>query len=80
MLYSLTIYLLISITCILTIIDFEKGFDIKTKTTFTHEVSPYLCMSLLMVQIIAPIFSWAQIKQQQEYLNLWIQFQVSVFE
>ncbi len=72
MLYSVTMYILISTNAVLSVIDIYRNIQ----PSFNDEIDTLLTIAMFVPQFIAPFFAWILMRRQQTYLNHWDTFQV----
>lgn len=71
-LYSILLYILLSTTAILSIVDINN----EVRVSFIGVLNRTLAISLIVPQLVMPILSWIHLKRMQKYFDLWFAFQV----
>lgn len=71
-LYSILLYILLSTTALLSIVDINN----EVRVSFIGVLNRTLTLSLIVPQLVMPILSWIHLKRMQKYFDLWFAFQV----
>lgn len=72
-LYSILLYILLSTTALLSIMDINN----EVRVSYIGILNRTLTISLIVPQLVMPILSWIHLKRMQKYFDLWFAFQVS---